>query len=165
MLGRKALTTANIRCNAKTLRKNMTDAEQKLWFSLRGKRFDGVKFKRQKPIGSYVVDFVAPNERLVIELDGGQHQEQMAYDQERTRYLERRGYRVLRFWNNECLTEIETVLKCIRSTLSPTPLPQAGEGSTKPQHGDNALSRTPHPQTGEGNSASQPDNSLSKVAS
>jgi very-short-patch-repair endonuclease len=122
---------------AKALRKHQTDAEQKLWFHLRGKRFSDVKFKRQKPIGSYVVDFVATNEKLIIELDGGQHQERMAYDQERTNYLESCGYRVLRFWNNECLTEIDTVLDRIWLSLFPNvpspapsghPLPQAGEG-------------------------------------
>ncbi|MCL2297747.1 MAG: endonuclease domain-containing protein [Proteobacteria bacterium] len=123
------MTTANTQQIAKTLRKYQTDAEQKLWFHLRGKRFDGVKFKRQKPIGSYIVDFVAVNERLVIELDGGQHQKRMAYDQARTAYLESRGYRVLRFWNNECLAETEAVLESIRLALSPTPLPQAGEGN------------------------------------
>ena len=102
---------------AKALRKHQTDAEQKLWFYLRGKRFDGVKFKRQKPIGFYIVDFVAANEKLVIELDGGQHQERLAYDQERTRYLESCGYRVLRFWNDECLTQTEAVLEQIRIAL------------------------------------------------
>jgi len=94
-----------------------TDAEHKLWFYLRGNRFNGIKFKRQKPIGPYVVDFVAVNEKLVIELDGGQHQQRMAYDQARTGYLERNGYRVLRFWNNECLTQLESVLEQIRMAL------------------------------------------------
>ena len=102
---------------AKVLRKNQTDAEQKLWFHLRGKRFGDVKFKRQKPIGFYIVDFVAANEKLVIELDGGQHQKRMAYDQERTRYLESCGYRVLRFWDDECLTQIESVLDQVRAAL------------------------------------------------
>ena len=103
---------------AKALRQHQTDAEQKLWFHLRGNRFDGVRFKRQKPIGPYVVDFVAVNEKLVIELDGGQHQERTAHDQARTAYLERRGYRVLRFWNNECLAQLESVLEQIRVALS-----------------------------------------------
>ncbi|MDR2016783.1 MAG: endonuclease domain-containing protein [Burkholderiales bacterium] len=134
------MITARPLQKAKTLRKNLTDAEKTLWFYLRGKRFGGVKFKRQKPMGSYIVDFVAPNEKLVIELDGGQHQERMVHDQERTRYLERCGYRVLRFWNNECLSETEAVLERIRSALSPTPLPQAGEGNLTPQP-DNCISR------------------------
>jgi|GEM_PF-1503442 len=103
---------------AKTLRHNQTDAEHRLWHHLRGKRFDGVKFKRQKPIGPYIVDFVAVNRKLVIELDGGQHQERAAYDQERTRYLESLGYRVLRFWNNECLVEMEGVLGRIQDVLA-----------------------------------------------
>jgi len=109
--------------NAKALRQHQTDAEQKLWFHLRGKRFGGVKFKRQKPIGPYIVDFVAVNEKLVIELDGGQHQERMAHDQTRTRYLESCGYRVLRFWNNDCLAQTEAVMEQIRTALG---LAQAG---------------------------------------
>ena len=103
---------------AKTLRKQPTDAEQKLWFHLRGKRFGDVKFKRQKPIGPYVVDFVAVSEKLVIELDGGQHQERAVHDQERTRYLESLGYRVLRFWNNEFLAETEAALERIRQVIA-----------------------------------------------
>jgi very-short-patch-repair endonuclease len=114
------MTTNNTLQRAKALRKHQSDAEQKLWFHLRGKRFNDVKFKRQKPIGLYIVDFVAVSEKIVIELDGGQHQEQMAYDQERTRYLESCGYRVLRFWNNECLTQIEAVLEHIRNALAQT---------------------------------------------
>jgi len=103
---------------ARALRKQQTDAEQKLWFHLRANRFGDVKFKRQKPIGPYVVDFVAVNEKLVIELDGGQHQERMVHDQARTRYLENCGYRVLRFWNHEFLLEPQAVLERIRQVLT-----------------------------------------------
>ena len=120
---------------AKALRMQPTDAEQKLWFHLRASRFGDVKFKRQKPIGPYVVDFVAVNEKLVIELDGGQHQERMAHDQARTRYLENRGYRVLRFWNNQFLLETEAVLERIRQCLSPLPLAGEGRGEGQPKAG------------------------------
>ena len=106
--------------NAKALRKTMTDAEQRLWYRLRGKRFDGVKFKRQKPIGPYIVDFVAVNARLVIEVDGSQHDENQKYDAKRTRYLESLGFRVLRFWNNECLMQTEAVLDRIAHVLQET---------------------------------------------
>jgi very-short-patch-repair endonuclease len=102
---------------AKALRKNMIDAEQKLWFYLRGKRFQHVKFKRQKTIGPYIVDFVAVKHKLIMELDGGQHANQIRYDEQRTQYLERLGFSVLRFWNNVCLEQIEAVLEKIARNL------------------------------------------------
>ncbi len=116
---------------AKTLRTNQTDAEKALWYHLRAHRFMGLKFKRQKPISGYIVDFVCWEQKVVIELDGGQHAEQIEYDIRRTQYLEGEGYRVLRFWNNQVLDELESVLEAIRLeiALSPTPLPQAGEGN------------------------------------
>ena len=111
--------------SAKTLRTNQTDAEIVLWYYLRAHRFFGLKFKRQKPIGSYIVDFVCLEQKLIIELDGGQHAEQVEADEKRTRFLESEGYKVLRFWNNQVLHEMEGVLEAIRTqiTLSPTPLP------------------------------------------
>jgi very-short-patch-repair endonuclease len=116
--------------NAKSLRNSQTDAENRLWYYLRAHRFMGLKFKRQKPIGSYIVDFVCWEQRLVIEIDGGQHAEQIEYDIRRTQYLENEGYKVLRFWNNQVMSESESVLEAIRMeiALSPTPLPQVGEG-------------------------------------
>jgi very-short-patch-repair endonuclease len=115
---------------AKSLRRNQTDAENRLWYYLRAQRFMGLKFKRQKPIGSYIVDFVCWEQKLVIEIDGGQHAEQIEYDIRRTQYLESEGYQVLRFWNNQVISELEGVLEVIRLkiALSPTPLPQAGDG-------------------------------------
>ena len=119
--------------NAKTLRRTMTDAEQKLWYHLRAHRFMGRKFKRQKPLGRYVVDFVCLEEKLIIELDGGQHAENVEYDHDRDAWLRSQGYTVLRFWNNQLMSETESVLEQIRlafssevdrsKTLSPTPLP------------------------------------------
>ena len=97
---------------------------------MRASRFQNLKFKRQKLIGNYIVDFVCLEQKLIIELDGGQHAEQIEYDKTRTNFLESEGYEVLRFWNNQVLHELEGVLEVIRikTTLSPTPLPQAGEG-------------------------------------
>jgi very-short-patch-repair endonuclease len=107
----------NILQNAKKLRTSMTEAEQKLWYQLRSKRFANIKFKRQKPIGPYIVDFVAVNQKLVIELDGSQHFSQEAYDEERTLYLKALDYRVLRFWNHECLVQTDSVLSEIAKAL------------------------------------------------
>jgi len=111
--------------NAKALRKTQTDAEQKLWYHLRAHRFMGKKFKRQKPIGRYVVDFVCLEEKLIIELDGGQHADHVDYDQVRDAWLENEGYTVLRFWNNELMNEMEAVLERIWFALSPSPSPPA----------------------------------------
>ena len=110
--------------NAKSLRSNMTDAEQKLWYHLRASRFMGLKFKRQKPLGPYIIYFVCLEEKLIIELDGGQHAENIAYDQKRDAWLRDQGYKVLRFWDNELFNQTESVLEKIRITLSPALLPQ-----------------------------------------
>ena len=98
---------------ARTLRKRSTEAEKLLWSKLRGRRFDGIKFKRQVPIGRYIVDFVALDLKLVVEVDGGQHNLREASDAERTRVLEQWGYHVVRFWNNDVLGNIEGVLETI----------------------------------------------------
>ncbi len=124
----------NLLKNAKALRRNLTEAEQRLWYYLRAHRFMGKKFKRQKPLGRYIVDFVCLEEKLIIELDGGQHAEAVEYDHQRDAWLRGQGYTVLRFWNSEMLNETEGVLERIRvalsvgKTLSPAPLPLAGEG-------------------------------------
>jgi very-short-patch-repair endonuclease len=116
--------------NAKILRSHQTEVEERLWYHLRAHRFMGLKFKRQKPMGSYIVDFVCVERRLIIELDGGQHAEQTAYDQRRDAWLSNQGYTVLRFWNNEVMQELEGVLEKIRLalTLSPSPSPVNGRG-------------------------------------
>lgn len=114
--------------NAKVLRRNQTDAEQKLWYHLRAHRFMGRKFKRQKPVGRYIVDFVCLEEKLIVELDGGQNVERVAYDHERDTWLRNEGYTVLRFWNHEVLGEMEGVLERIRLALSPSPSPASGRG-------------------------------------
>lgn len=114
--------------NAKALRSNQTEAEQRLWYHLRAHRFMGLKFKRQKPVGRYIVDFVCLEHRLIIELDGGQHAEQVVYDQHRDAWLRSQGYTVLRFWNNDVMQQLEGVLEQIRCTLSPGPSPMRGRG-------------------------------------
>jgi very-short-patch-repair endonuclease len=106
---------------ARQLRRDMTDAERCVWKHLRAHRFAGEKFRRQVPIGPYIVDFVSHRSRLVVELDGGQHALQVVQDRERTRWLEGRGYCVIRFWNNQVLTETEQVLEAIALALTPSP--------------------------------------------
>ncbi len=103
---------------AKTLRRNMTDAEKKLWYYLRAGRLAGHKFKRQAPIGAYVVDFVAPALKLIVELDGGQHALQQEYDAVRTRYLNGYGYRVMRFGDDEALCQTDAVREAILGACS-----------------------------------------------
>jgi very-short-patch-repair endonuclease len=88
--------------NARALRKQPTDAEQRLWFQLRRRQLHGVKFRRQQPIGPYIVDFICFERRIIVEVDGGQHAEQAAYDAKRTRFLEQQGYCVLRFGTTTC---------------------------------------------------------------
>ncbi|MBN2700916.1 MAG: endonuclease domain-containing protein [Methylothermaceae bacterium] len=101
--------------HAKNLRKNATDVERPLWYYLRGRRLDGLKFRRQEPIAGYIVDFVCHERRLIIELDGGQHTWQTDYDRRRTDCLRAEGYTVLRFWNHEVLKDMETVLEGVRN--------------------------------------------------
>ena len=100
---------------ARKLRKNSTKAEKRLWMLLRRKALQGIKFYRQYPIGYYIVDFYCPKHNLVIEIDGGIHnnQEQQEYDQERQNHLEGTGLSVLRFSNEEVLTQIHRVAQCI----------------------------------------------------
>lgn len=101
---------------ARQLRKNSTIAEQRLWYYLRAKRL-GYKFKRQVPVGSYIVDFICIEKRLIIELDGGQHLEQQAYDAQRTADLAQLGFKVIRFWNHEVLENTLDVVEFIQKAL------------------------------------------------
>src|SRR6187401_1889012 len=101
----------------RSLRTGQSDAEAKVWFHLRDRRLLGLKFRRQHAIGPYTVDFVCPDRALVIELDGGQHSERVAYDEARTRFLESRGYRVLRFWNDDALARTQAMLESIVAAL------------------------------------------------
>ncbi|MFZ1413234.1 MAG: endonuclease domain-containing protein [Defluviicoccus sp.] len=135
---------------ARALRRRLTEAEQRLWARLRNRGFSGWKFRRQVPIGPFIADFACIEARLVIEVDGGQHASTEEADGERTKTLATFGYTVLRFWNNEVMTNIDGVLTAISVALAevkdhphPGPLPPAGEGA------DRALP-SPRPQAGEG---------------
>jgi very-short-patch-repair endonuclease len=103
--------------HARRLRREQTDAEALLWRHLRDGRLNGFKFRRQFPIDRFIADFCCLRSRLVIELDGEQHAEQVTRDALRSEVLARRGYRVLRFWNDEALTNMDGVLEMILQTL------------------------------------------------
>jgi len=116
---------------ARALRKSQTEAERALWRELRRKQLDGAKFRRQEPIGALVADFVCFERGLIVELDGGHHNEeaQFSRDSARTAWLESQGFTVLRFWNNDVLGNIEGVMETIKTALfSPSPLPSPIEG-------------------------------------
>ena len=102
---------------SRDLRRNSTEAEKRLWGALRNRRLAGVKFRRQVIIDAFIVDFCCRSQKLVIEIDGGQHCEQSIYDDARTRAIERLGYRVIRFWNNDVLANIDAVLNAIAEEL------------------------------------------------
>ncbi|BBO67330.1 DNA methylase [Desulfosarcina alkanivorans] len=104
--------------NARQLRKTQTDAERRLWQLLRNRSLAGCKFRRPHPVGPYICDFVCIDRQLVIEVDGGQHRLQAEKDEVRTAYLESKGYRVMRFWNHEVLTETEAILKRILNMIA-----------------------------------------------
>ena len=103
---------------ARQLRKGPTSAERKLWAYLRGNKLNDVNFRRLHAFGNFIVDFVSVKEKLVIELDGSQHLEQEEYDVERTKYLESLGYKVIRFWNNDVVNDIEGVVRAIEMALN-----------------------------------------------
>lgn len=111
-------TTPKIFGHAKELSRNLTPAEIKLWAQLRAHRMGDVHFRKQHAIENYIVDFCAPREKLIIELDGSQHLEQHDYDTERTEFLKSKGYQVLRFWNNDVMNNIDSVLNVIWDTLN-----------------------------------------------
>ena len=122
---------------AKHLRQHMTDSESTIWRHLRAHRLNGEKFKRQPPIGPYVVDFVHFGARLIIEADGGQHNGAQ-YDEKRDAWLRAQGFKVMRFWNNEIKSNSDGVLMTIMAAVadnhrepipSPQPSPARGEGA------------------------------------
>ena len=103
--------------NSRRLRKQMPPAENRLWQRLRNRQLGGYRFRRQQPIGQYILDFVCSEVKLVIEIDGGQHANQTAYDEARTQYLQNLGFSVMRFWNNEVLQQTDAVLTAILHKL------------------------------------------------
>ncbi len=104
---------------ARGLRRHATDAEKKLWLALRNRGVANAKFRRQVPVGPYVCDFLCKEAKLIIEVDGGQHNE--VVDRYRTQQLSNRGYRVLRFWNNDVMTNLDSVLLAIADSLETSP--------------------------------------------
>ena len=102
---------------ARSLRRGLTDVERILWRALRDKQLGGHRFRRQHPIGRYIADFVCIEQKLVIELDGSQHQEQLDYDKKRTDFLQSQGWLVLRYWNNDILNNLDGVLTTIAENL------------------------------------------------
>jgi len=122
------------------LRRNQTDAERALWFRLRDRRLSGWKFRRQAPFDRFIVDFICAEARLIIELDGGQHAMRSEQDANRTAVLDSMGYLVLRFWNNDVLSNIDGVLEVISNTMTrhgsvpphPDPLPDGEREKSAP---------------------------------
>ncbi len=117
---------------AKQLRGAMTDAERRLWYHLRAKRFLDLKFKRQAPIGPYIVDFICFEQKLIIEVDGGQHAGNVS-DRVRDDWLHQEGYQVIRFWNDDVLKRTEAVLVEISNAITDTPLPARSARHPLPQ--------------------------------
>jgi very-short-patch-repair endonuclease len=129
MKSKRMRASASVQQRAKELRQHMTPAERILWERLRDRRLAGLKFRRQHPIGAYIVDFYCAAARLVIEIDGGIHLGQAEADANRSRELEDQGYQVLRFTNVKVETEIENVLSVVQAACqSKTPRPNPGEG-------------------------------------
>ena len=121
---------------SRTLRNQATDAERRLWQHLRLRQLRGYRFRRQVPICGYIADFACLDAKLVIELDGGQHQQRHRYDERRDRQIEAQGFRVLRFWDNQVFQETEAVLEDILRSLQstrphPNLPPRAGEGALR----------------------------------
>jgi very-short-patch-repair endonuclease len=124
---------------ARNLRKNFTEAERHLWKYLSRRQLEGYKFRRQQPIGQYIVDFINFERKIVIEIDGGQHTIETEKDKERDKWLREQGFEVLRFWNNEIFENIEGVIEVIRRKLlspsPPSPPTRGGEnGELRPLH-------------------------------
>jgi very-short-patch-repair endonuclease len=141
----RTLVSAN-RIRARAMRAAPTDAEKKLWWHLRYRlRVEGTHFRRQVRLGRYIVDFACHNARLVIEIDGGQHAERSVADARRSTFLESEGYRVLRYWNNDVLRNVdgvlEDILSAITTTPTPNPSPQGGGEHTEPAAPANSPSR------------------------
>jgi very-short-patch-repair endonuclease len=125
----------HLKSHARRLRRGQTDAERLLWRQLRSRHLNGFKFRRQHPLGRFIVDFCCPERSLVVELDGGQHAEQAEKDARRTAYLNQIGYRVVRYWDHDVLSDpdaiLEDIFRALKETPSPHPFPQRGEGGSR----------------------------------
>ena len=115
---------------SRRLRQTSTDAEQALWQRVRGRQLGGYKFRRQVPIAWFIADFLCEEKKLVVELDGGHHQEQADIDERRTKQIERHGYRLVRLWNNDVLKNIEGVLETLLAELE-----RGDDGHASPPQG------------------------------
>ena len=111
-----------IKHNSRNLRKNMTDVERILWAKVRSRQLQGFRFRRQHPIGKYIVDFVCLELKLIIELDGGQHMNQQQYVTNRSQWLQKNGFKTVRFWNNDILDNLDGIMETICMHL-PQPQP------------------------------------------
>ena len=153
MRGEAGKGVRSIVATARKLRRSSTDVERKLWHRIRDKQVEGFRFRRQRPIGKYIVDFICLNAKLIVELDGGQHADAIEYDEKRTAFLESLGYRVLRFWNNEVIENMGGVLERLREDLlsthtNPSPaLPFAGEGAGRTSVFASGTPNAPSPAT------------------
>jgi very-short-patch-repair endonuclease len=134
---KRAVSSSAPTSRARALRARMTDAERKLWFALRDRRFANLKFRRQVQVGSFIADFICYTARVVVEVDGGQHAESSS-DERRDRWLAANDFLVLRFWNNDVLSNLEGVLTSILDTLRErTPHPaRASRGRPSPARGE-----------------------------
>ena len=128
--GKMQRISPKIKNNARSLRRNMTDVERMLWAKIRSGQLQGFRFRRQHPIGNYIVDFICLELKLVIELDGSQHMDQQQYDMKRSQWLQNNGFKIVRFWNSDVLENFDGVMQTIQMHLPPSqPSPLKGEGA------------------------------------
>jgi very-short-patch-repair endonuclease len=136
---------------AQRLRREMTPQEKILWGQLRGRRFEGAKFRKQKWLAGYIADFACPDARLIVEADGSQHADEAEYDAARERAFAALGWRTLRFWNNEITKNLDGVLTLIANALPSPSRPASPSASPSPLQGEGRATRSnPSPCRGEG---------------
>jgi very-short-patch-repair endonuclease len=117
------MNKSRLSINARNLRKRQTRAEELLWRDLRARQLEDAKFRRQVPIGDYIVDFISFEKKIIVELDGGQHAATTTRDAARDAWLKGRGYSVLRFWDNEVFQNLEGILEVVRKNVASIPSP------------------------------------------
>ena len=142
--GKVGMGVRRIVAAARKLRRTSTDVERRLWHRIRDKQIEAFRFRRQRPIGKYIVDFICLEAKLIVDLDGGQHSESVLLDEKRTVFLASLGYHVVRFWNNEVLENMDGVLARIREHLlglhQPHPSPPLGRGGSRLYEGEDCRS-------------------------